>query len=70
MSYVPMPPGQWVKVNSQTGEPRLDILRRLIKTGEKVPTVDGTEIVILNNPDNIQAVLKLEKLLIIPDDGV
>jgi hypothetical protein len=61
MSYVPMPPGQWVKVNSQTGEPRLDILRRLIKTGEKVPTVDGTEIVILNNPDNIQAVLKLEK---------
>lgn len=61
MSYVSMPPGQWVKVNSQTGEPRLDILRRLIKTGEKVPTVDGTEIVILNNPDNIQAVLKLER---------
>ena len=61
MSFVAMPPGQWDKVNSQTGEPRIDILKRIVKSGEKLPRTDGVEIKILNTPDNMEAILRLEK---------
>lgn len=61
MSFVAMPPGEWAKVNSQTGEPRIDILRRIVKSGEKIPRVDGIEVKILNTPDNMESILRLEK---------
>lgn len=61
MNFVAMPPAQWVKINSQTGENRLDILRRLIKTGEAMPTVDGQEVVIKNTKENLAAVDEIER---------
>ena len=61
MKFVAMAAAQWDKINSQTGEARLDILRRLIKTGEAMPTVDGVEIVIKNTKDNLAAVDELER---------
>lgn len=60
MNFRPMPAKEWEKINSQTGEPRLDILRRLMKSGEALPTVDGVEIVVRNTPANIEAIKKLE----------
>ena len=60
MGYRPMPAKEWSKINSQTGEPRLDILRRLMKTGEAMPTIDGSEIVVKNTPENVEAVKRLE----------
>ena len=38
MKFVAMAAAQWDKINSQTGEARLDNLRKLIKTGEAMPT--------------------------------
>lgn len=61
MKFVAMAAAQWDKINSQTGEARLDILRKLIKTGEAIPTVDGVEIVIKNTKDNLAAVDELER---------
>jgi hypothetical protein len=59
--FVAMPPGEFAKLNSQTGEKRIDILRRLMKNGEAMPTVDGVEIVIKNTPENKEAIDRLEK---------
>ena len=56
-----MPPGEWAKPNSNTKTPRIDILRLLMKTGEAMPKVDGTEIVVKNTPENKAAVNRLEK---------
>jgi len=61
MKFVAMPPGEFAKLNSQTGEKRIDILRRLMKTGEAMPTVDGVEIVVKNTPENKEAIDRLEK---------
>lgn len=60
MNFRPMPAKEWEKVNSQTGEPRLDILLRLMKSGEAMPTVDGVEVVVRNTPENIEAVKRLK----------
>ena len=61
MNFVPMAAAQWSKVNSQTKEPRIDILRRIMKNGESIPTIDGTEIKIKNNTENKEAIDRLEK---------
>ena len=61
MNFVAMPAAQWAKVNSQTKEPRIDILRRIMKNGESIPTIDGTEIKIKNNTENKEAIDRLEK---------
>lgn len=58
--FVAMTPGEFAKLNSQTGEKRIDILRRLMKNGEAMPTVDGAEIVIKNTPENKAAIDRLE----------
>lgn len=60
MNFRPMPAKEWEKVNSQTGEARLDILRKLMKSGEALPTVDGTEIIVKNTPENVAAIKTLE----------
>ena len=61
MQFVPMTAAQWSKVNSQTGEQRLSILRKLIKTGQAMPTVDGVEVIVKNTPTNTAAVDELER---------
>ena len=60
VEFVAMPPGEFAKFNSQTGEKRIDILRRIMKDGEAIPTVDGTEIIIKNTPENKAAIDRLE----------
>jgi len=60
-NFVAMSPGEFLKLNSQTSERRIDILRRLMKNGEAMPTVDGVEIVVKNTPENIEAIDRLEK---------
>lgn len=62
-TYVKMTPAQWSKPNSQTNEPRLDILRKIIKNGDKIPLNTGAEVVINNTNDNLAAVDNLEKTL-------
>ena len=60
-NFVAMSPGEFLKLNSQTSERRIDILRRLMKNGEAMPTVDGVEIVVKNTPENKEAIDRLEK---------
>lgn len=59
--FLPMPPGQWDKINSQTGEERISILKRLMKDGEALPTTDAQEIIIKNTKANQEAIARLEK---------
>ncbi len=59
-SYSRMPAGEFAKVNSQTGEPRLDILRRIMRSGEEIPKIDGAMIKILNNQENAEAIDRIE----------
>ncbi len=59
-SYGRLSPAEFSKVNSQTGEPRLDILRRIMKDGEEIPKIDGSMIKITNNQANQDAINKLE----------
>ena len=61
MKLSAMPPGEWAKDNSNTKTPRIDILKLLIKSGEAMPKVDGTEIIVKNTPENRAAVDRLEK---------
>lgn len=59
-SYGRLSPGEFSKVNSQTGEARIDILRRIMKDGEEIPKIDGAMIKIMNNQANQDAINKLE----------
>ena len=59
-SYGRLSPAEFSKVNSQTGEPRLEILRRIMKDGEEIPKIDGAMIKITNNQANQDAINKLE----------
>ena len=61
MKLVKMTPGEFSKVNSQTGESRIDFLKRLMKSGEAIPTIDGVEIKVKNTPENAAAIDRLEK---------
>ena len=61
MGFSAMAPGEWAKINSQTKEPRIDILRKIMKSGEALPKVDGKEIIVKNTPENRAAVDRLEK---------
>jgi hypothetical protein len=56
-----MAPGEWAKINSNTKVDRIDILRLLMKNGEAMPKIDGTEIVVKNTPENRAAVDRLDK---------
>lgn len=49
-------PGELNKKNSSTGEPRIDILENAIKKGIALPLVDGSELVLANSTDNLDAV--------------
>ena len=49
-------PGELLKKNSNTGEPRIDILENAIKKGIALPLVDGSELVLANSTDNLDAV--------------
>ena len=60
MKLSSMPPGEWAKPNSNTKQSRIDILRLLIKSGEPMPKIDGTEVVVKNTTKNKEAVDKLE----------
>ena len=59
-SYGRLSPAEFSKVNSQTGEPRIEILRRIMKDGEEIPKIDGAMIKITNNQANQDAINKLE----------
>ena len=61
LEFSKMPPGEWDKINSQTKETRIAILRKIVKAGEAVPSIAGKEIVIKNTPENIEAIDRLEK---------
>jgi len=61
MKFVAMTAAQWEKINSQTGEQRLDILRRIIKNGEAIPTINGIEVIIKNTKENLDAVDELQR---------
>ena len=43
-------PGELNKKNSNTGEPRIDILENAIKKGIALPLVDGSELILANSP--------------------
>ena len=55
LSYLRMTPKEWEKDNSQTGEARLDILRKIMKSNTPVPTNAGKEIKIPNSKENLSA---------------
>lgn len=59
-SYGRMSAAEFAKVNSQTGEPRIDILRKAMKDGQEIPTIDGVLIKVLNTPENQKAVDRIE----------
>lgn len=61
MKLSAMPPGEWAKPNSNTKQLRINVLRLLMKSGEAMPKVDGTEVVVKNTPENRAAVDRLEK---------
>ena len=56
----PLSPGELKKPNSNTKEPRIEILRNAILQGLKVPTVDNTEVVFANSSENLEAVEKFK----------
>ena len=60
-SYGRMSGAEFLKVNSQTGEPRIDVLRKAMKDGIEIPTINGIMIKVLNSPENQKAVDRLEK---------
>ena len=49
-------PGELNKKNSNTGEQRIDILENAIKKGIALPLVDGSELVLANSTENLDAV--------------
>lgn len=60
MNFRRMSPGEWAKLNSQTNEPRLDILRRVIKDKIEIPLWNGTLVTIDNTKENLDAVNTLQ----------
>jgi hypothetical protein len=56
----PLIPSELKKPNSTTKEPRLEILRKAIIAGTKVPTVDNKEVVFANNHENLEALVKFQ----------
>ena len=59
-SYGRMSGAEFLKVNSQTGEPRIDVLRKAMKDGIEIPTINGIMIKVLNSPENQKAFDSLE----------
>ena len=39
LEFSKMPPGEWEKINSQTKETRIAILRKIVKAGEAIPSI-------------------------------
>ena len=52
----PLTPAEWDKPNSQTGEPRVDILKRLIQQKADIVTVDGDSITLANDERNFGSI--------------
>lgn len=59
-SYGRMDRTQWQKPNSKTREPRLQILRDLIESGQPVTSVTGEDIYIANTKENLAAIDQFE----------
>lgn len=59
----PLTPAELKKPNGQTGEPRIEILRKAILAGTPVPTVDNKDVVFDNSNDNLESLAKFS------DDG-
>lgn len=57
---VRLTPAEWKKPNSQTGEARIDILKRAMTTGQSLTTVDNKEVVIANSAANMEAIAGFE----------
>lgn len=55
-SMRPLTPAEWKKPNSQTGESRIDILKRAISAGESVTLTNNKEVVIAATADNMSAI--------------
>ena len=52
----PLSPAEWDKPNSQTREPRTDILKRLIQQKADIVTVDGDSITLANDERNFGSI--------------
>ena len=63
MNYVKMVPSQWDKPNAQTNEPRLDILRKIIRDNISIPLNTGKEVTINNTKENQEAVNTLQSTM-------
>jgi hypothetical protein len=53
-------PAEWKKPNSQTGEARIEILKKAMAANQPITTVDNREVVIANTADNMQAIAGFE----------
>ena len=56
----PLTPAEWDKPNSQTGEPRVDILKRLIQQKADIVTVDGETIQLAQDERNYGSIKDFE----------
>lgn len=56
MALSKLTPAELSKKNSSTGEQRIDILENAIKKGIALPLVDGSEVVLANSKENLDAV--------------
>jgi len=56
MALGKLTPAELIKKNSNTGEQRIDILENAIKKGVALPLVDGSEVVLENSKENLDAV--------------
>ncbi len=57
----PLTPAEFQKPNSQTGEPRLELLVKAIISGTPLPTVDKKTVFLANDPENLKAVDQFKK---------
>ena len=58
----PLTPAEWDKPKSQTGEPRVDILKRLIQQKADIVTVDGETIQLAQDERNYGSIKDLRPI--------
>ena len=59
----PLTPAEWEKPNSQTDEPRLTILKRLIQQKADIVTVDNDTIKLADDERNYGSIKDLKTIL-------
>lgn len=57
----PMTAAEWGKPNSQTGEDRIDILKKLVKNETPIALIDGSDVKFKNDKVNFNAISEWEK---------